>query len=851
MEDQTQPPQEEKTPTPFKVIAGVVERITYQDEETGYTVARLLPDPVRRAAEGGDSPHQASEKALVGKDHLVTIVGTLLGVVAGEALELSGFWDHHAKHGWQFSVRTYRSVLPATEQGLRRYLGSGLIKGIGPRTAEKIVAYFGLDTLDILEHHQERLREVPGLGKRRAERIATAWAEQKAIQEVMVCLQGLGVSTSLAVRIYKAYGDAATTIVKNEPYRLARDIWGIGFKTADKIALAQGYTADHPERIKAGILFALAEASENGGHTYLPRRTLAEQAAQLLGVTISLAEEAITGLMLESGIQVEALVAHPNGPATLESLHLTSEQASPLSHEPSVPSDLQGAIQTTQLASVPPGGGPTLQIARRASTPPSEEQVVYLPAFYAAEQGIARNLLRLAASPPERGRLAELQQTNFARMFDYLSTKAQFTLVERQQAGIVMALTHSVSILTGGPGTGKTTSLRALIHVLTLKKKRVILAAPTGRAAKRLAEATGISATTLHRLLQLRPGGHSPYDRANPLQADVMVVDEVSMLDTLLTNTLLKAVASGTHLLLVGDPDQLPSVGAGRVLADLIESGVVPVTQLEQIFRQRAGSSIAENARRINQGQMPLTSSGNTEFFFFAQEDTPAAADLVIDLVTRRVSTKFRFGPDEIQVLSPMHRGVCGVAELNARLQSALNPRSPHKAERHYGGTWFRVGDKVLQLRNNYEKEVFNGDAGRITAISLEDQIVTVQLDDERLITYEFNELDELTLAYAISIHKAQGSEYPVCVIPLVMEHYPLLERPLVYTGVTRARQLAILVGSKKALAIAVRNGPQRDLQPEGDILKQDTDAASVSPRDSNGRYTGLAIRLRQLGGSR
>lgn len=854
MEDRSQPPQEEKIPTPFKVLAGVVERITYQNEETGYTVARLLPDPMRRATDGHDATHQAPEKAPVGKDHLVTIVGTLLGVVAGEALELSGFWDHHAKHGWQFSVHSYRSVLPATTQGLRRYLGSGLIKGIGPRTAENIVAYFGLDTLDILEHHQERLCEVPGLGKRRAERIATAWAEQKAIQEVMVCLQGLGVSTSLAVRIYKAYGDAAITIVKNEPYRLARDVWGIGFKTADKIALALGYTADHPERIKAGVLFALSEASEGDGHTYLPRQKLAQHAADLLGVTTEQAEEAITGLLLESGVQVETLAIQSDGQVTLESLRMSAPLAAgtAFQEEEEGINDHHAPAPLVQHGDAfPPTRTGTAARQDRSAAP--GEQIVYLPPFYAAEQGIARNILRLAACPPERGRLATLQQTNFPIMFDYLASKAQFTLAERQQDGIVMALTHPVSILTGGPGTGKTTSLRALIRVLTLKKKQVILAAPTGRAAKRLTDATGLAAKTLHRLLQLRPGGKSFYDHTNPLPADVVIVDEVSMLDTLLMNTLLKAIATGTHLLLVGDADQLPSVGAGNVLADLIASGVVPIVRLEQIFRQSAGSTIALNAQRINQGQLPLTGPESSEFFFFSEDDSSAASQLVIDLVASRIPAKFGFRPEDIQVLAPMHRGKCGVGELNAQLQAILNPPGEHKAERRYGGTAFRVGDKVLQLRNNYEKEVFNGDGGWITRVSLEDQTLTVRLDDDRTVTYEFSELDELTLAYAISIHKAQGSEYPVCVIPLAMEQYLLLERQLVYTGVTRARQLVVLVGSKKALAIAVRNGPGRDgadpSAPNGTAERSQEASSGLSQlRHRGGRYTGLALRLRQLG---
>jgi exodeoxyribonuclease V alpha subunit len=794
MQNTSQPAQDTPSaPTP-KTIAGVVERITFQNEENGYTIARFLPDPAHRAPGAANSHHRSRSKSH-SEEHLVTIVGTLIGVVAGEALELKGFWQQHAQHGWQFNVHDYRSILPATAQGIRKYLGSGLIKGIGPKTAEKIVATFDLETLPILEETPHRLIEVPGLGKRKVEIIMAAWEEQKAIKEVMLCLQELSVSTSLAVRIYKQYQDAAVTIVKNEPYRLAREVWGIGFKTADKIAQSLGYTHDHPERIKAGAFFALSEAADNDGHTYLPMLELAKKAADLLGVAPTQVETAVTDLALEGGIQLEAWEA------------ATDEDTGPNTSD--------------------------------------ENLAVYLKPFYAAEQGIARNLLRLAACPPERGNLAELQQINVPVMFDYLASKANLLLAEQQRAGIVMALTHPISVLTGGPGTGKTTSLRALIRVLTLKNKRVILAAPTGRAAKRLSEATGIEAKTLHRLLQLRPGSQPLYNRDNPLPADMLIIDEVSMLDTLLMNNLLKSVSTGTHVLLVGDADQLPSVGAGNVLADIIASSVVPVTRLEHIFRQGAGSAIATNARRINQGEMPLTGPDLRDFFFFNQDDSTAARDTIVDLMSRRITAKFGFRPEEIQVLSPMHRGVCGVGELNERLQAALNPPAPHKEQKLYGGTLFRTGDKVLQMRNNYDKEVFNGDGGIITAISPEDQAVTVRLDDGRSITYEFGELDELTLAYAISIHKAQGSEYPVCVIPLLMEQYMLLERQLLYTAITRARQLVVLVGSRKALAIAVKNGPKLIALP--DDPHQLPASSSPAGRHRSSRYTALSRRLRQF----
>ena len=843
------------SPPAFQVISGVVERITYVQAETGYTIARLLPD-----LPPSSSGSHTIEKVHVGKDQLVTIVGTLPGLVAGEALELTGFWLRHREYGWQFSVRQYRTTLPATLQGIRKYLGSGLIRGIGPRMAERIVDQFGLETLDILEHSPQRLREVPWLGQRRAERIAVAWEEQKTIQAVMLCLHDLSVSTSLAVRIYKEYGNAAVTVVKQEPYRLAREVWGIGFKTADKIAQAQGYTHDHPERIKAGILFALSEACNNGGHTYLPQSELVRQAGDLLEVSSDQVGVAINELMQEQGILVERLVTDPDGHGHFEPALLGNQCPSPHSsagkpsqplfyHEPSG----QHVQASLPLLSMAESDGTLTQlqlerIEKHHMVSTSDAHAIYLPPFFMAEQSIARHLCRLITVPAERGRLADLQQVSSLKMFDYLTTKEQFLLADHQQQGIMMALTSPVSILTGGPGTGKTTSLRALIRVLMLKKKSVTLAAPTGKAAKRLSEATGVEAQTIHRLLQLRPGGQSTYTQENPLPADMVIIDETSMLDTLLMNNLLKGIATGTHLLFVGDADQLPSVGPGQVLADLITSRVIPVTRLEHIFRQGTGSAIATNAHLMNRGLMPVLGPGSSEFFFFIQDEPQLASELVVDLVARRISAKFGFSSDQIQVLSPMYRGRCGLTELNERLQEALNPPAPQKAERQYGGISFRVGDKVMQLQNNYEKEVFNGDSGIVTAISAEDQRVTVRLDEGREITYDFRELDELILAYAVSIHKAQGSEYPVCVIPLVMEHYPLLERQLVYTAVTRARQVVVLVGSKKALAIAIRKGPKRDETPEVDgEARLDSSTSAVQSRNSKGRYTGLALRLRQL----
>ncbi len=802
----------------LKTLTGVIERITYQNEENGYTIARLLPE----GRPGKDDQAPAGSQ---GSDKLITVIGTLLGVAPGEALELHGLWQYHSEHGWQFKAENYRSVLPATATGIRKYLGSGLIKGIGPKTAEKIVAYFDVDTLDVLDNAPERLNEVPRLGAHKAKLITAAWAEQRAIKEVMVFLHDRGINTSLAVRIYREYKDAAITVVKNEPYRLAREVWGIGFKTADKIAQTLGFAADNPERIRAGALYVLSEATDEG-HTYLPRPKLIEQAAELLGVNVRSVEEAVNGLADENGAHVERLLVHEDGTLGLEPLQPPAQEGKRVAETRAIYqaiTDETVQAQRNQLAS---GAPPIL-------APPTGEQVVYLWPFFMAEQNVARQLHRLANCPPGQDKLADFRQVNITAMFDYLSSKQNMALSERQRDGVMMALTRAVGVITGGPGTGKTTSMRALIRALQAKKKMVILAAPTGRAAKRLSEATGLEAKTLHRLLQIKPGGKAFYDQRNPLPADIVIVDETSMIDVLLMNTLLKAIETGTHLLLVGDADQLPSVGAGNVLADIIKSNIVPVVKLDQIFRQAADSAIITNAHRINQGEFPTYGGQIGDFFFFSEEDPERAADLVTDLVTQRIPAKFGYQPADIQVLVPTHRGKCGVSALNESLQSRLNPEQPGKPQKQFGSHLFRVGDKVLQLRNNYDKEVFNGDAGIITSLNTEDQTLGVALEDGRQVQYEFSELDQLSLAYAVSIHKSQGSEYPVCVVPLLMQHYMLLERKLVYTAITRARKLVVVVGSKRALAMAIKNGP----------------GTQTTRQRSAGRYTGLAIRLVQMRG--
>jgi exodeoxyribonuclease V alpha subunit len=716
---------------PPVVLDAVLERITYANQETGYTVARVATD-------------RSSD--------LLTVVGPLLGAQPGESLRLRGRWRSHPQYGRQFEVEAYQTVLPATIQGIRRYLGSGLIKGIGPKMAERIVAHFGQDTLRLIEQEPARLVEVPGLGPKRTEMITCAWEEQQAIKEVMVFLQGVGVSTSLAVRIYKRYRDQAIQVVRREPYRLAAEVWGIGFKTADQIAQRLGIPHDSPERVKAGLQFALSQASEDG-HCYLPERELVEQAAGLLGV-----DDGLTGHCLEDLIATQGVVAEPLPAAGWQD-------------------DARGA-----------------------------GRAVWLVPFQRAEVALAGGLLRLLDAPADR--LAGLQGVDWTVALDWLRRTTGVTLSAEQAAAVRLALTRRVAVLTGGPGCGKSYTVRAVVTLARAKRAKVLLAAPTGRAAKRLGELAGLEAATLHRLLQLRPGGEAAFDRDHPLDADLVVVDETSMLDVLLANKLVKAIGSGAHLLLVGDVDQLPSVGAGEVLRDLLAAERLPRVRLTHVFRQAQHSGVVTNAHRINAGRPPVT-QGLGDFFLFAEEDPERTADRVVDVVANRLPRRFGLDPvREVQVLCPMHRGPAGAGVLNERLQAALTPPREGLAERRFGGRVYRVGDKVTQLRNNYDKGsagVFNGSVGVVTALSPEDQELRVLLDEDEEVAYGFDELDELTHAYAVTIHRSQGSEYPCVVIPLATSAWLMLQRNLLYTAVTRARRIVVLVGSRRALAKAVR----------------------------------------------
>jgi exodeoxyribonuclease V alpha subunit len=702
-------------------LEGILERITFHSEQDGYTVARVQPR---------------------GKDHLVTIVGKLLGVQVGESLELAGRWVDHPEHGRQFEVERYRTVLPATVEGIRRYLGSGLIKGVGPVMARRIAETFGAYTLEVIDNQPLRLREVPGLGPKRVERIMRAWEEQQQIKAIMLFLQEHEIAPGLAVRIYKQYGEQSLSVVQSTPYRLADDVYGIGFLTADRIAQALGIPHDSPQRVGAGLRYSLSQATDEG-HCFLPWDELITRGAALLEVD-------------------SPIVA-----ATLEAIAITRE------------------------VHVEAWDG---------------QRLVYLQPFYRAEHAIADRIHDLLRAP---SRIAPFYRgANWPRVFEFLADRRGIALTEQQQEAVRMALTNKVGVLTGGPGTGKTTSLKTIIMALQQRGEKFLLASPTGRAAKRLSEATEAEAMTIHRLLEFTPVGGPHFKRNGeyPLEAAMVIVDEVSMLDVLLANNLLKAIPQDAHLLLVGDSDQLPSVGPGRVLHDIIDSMAVPSIHLETIFRQAEGSGIVTNAHRINSGEQPRLRDLE-DFFFFPQPEPEPCAELVVDLLARRIPRRFGLDPRrDVQVLSPTHRGPAGVANLNSLLQAALNPPAPGRAEQRFGATIFRLGDRVLQLRNNYDLEVYNGDIGEVAAIDPIEQTLTVRYDGERDVAYDFGLLDELTLAYAISIHKAQGAEYPCVVIPLLTQHYTLLQRNLIYTGVTRAKRLVVLLGDRRAIAIAVKN---------------------------------------------
>lgn len=703
-------------------VQGQIEKITYFNEENNYTVAKMR---------------------VQGRGDLVTIVGTVFSVTPGEILRLKGRFRNHPRYGEQFMVASYESVLPATVKGIERYLGSGMIKGIGPVMAKRLVSTFSEETLSIIDHTPERLSEVAGIGEKRIEMIRKAWEDQKEIRDVMIFLQGHGISPAYAVKIYRQYGRDSIQVVRDNPYRLAMDVFGIGFVIADRIAERLGIPKDSRARIEAGILYVLQGLADDG-HVYYPYGELTTKCSGILEIEEKDIPASLKNLAAQNKIVVENAQSLPDAP-------------------------------------------------------------VYLSSFYVSEVGITDKMKEIISSP------RQLKLVDIGEIVSWAQADLGITLSGRQLAAVKASINSKIMVITGGPGTGKTTIINAIIRVCNKMGQKVLLAAPTGRAAKRITETTGREAKTIHRLLEYSPAGSSGEDgfkrnEANPLETDLVVVDEASMVDTLLMYHFLKALPAGATLVLVGDVDQLPSVGPGNVLRDIIDAGCFQVIRLNEIFRQSCRSMIIVNAHRINNGEMPLAAHGGEtlrDFYFFNVEEPDKVLEKVIRLCREELPSRFGYRPlDDIQVLAPMHRGTVGVANLNAELQKALNPAGKELSR---GGKLFRIGDKVMQIRNNYDKDVYNGDIGRIAGIDNEVQELKVNYDG-RIISYDFSELDEIVLAYAISVHKSQGSEYPVVIMPVLTQHYMLLQRNLFYTGVTRGKKLVILIGTKKALAIAVRN---------------------------------------------
>ncbi len=711
-------------------LSGQIERITFTNEESGFTIARVK---VR------------------GRRELVTVVGVLMAPTPGEILDMKGEWTHHPRFGEQFKLASYRTRVPATVYGIRKYLGSGLIKGLGPVMAGRIVDRFGKKTLDVIENDIQKLAEVDGIGEKRIAMISDAWDAQHEIRDVMLFLQSHGVSSGYATKIFKQYGNRSIAVVRENPYRLAADIYGIGFVTADQIAAKLGIAKNAPVRVEAGILYVLHQLSDDG-NVYYPYEPLISKSCEILDVDRQAVVDALGRLAVDRTIEMEDL------------------------------NDNFADIHENHKA-------------------------VYLAKFYLCETKIARHLKALVGAPKS------IREIDSGKAIDWVHGQIGITLAERQIEAVRQAIQSKVMIITGGPGTGKTTIINAVLRIYAKLSTNILLAAPTGRAAKRMSEATGFEAKTIHRLLEfsLQKGGFQR-NEDRPLDCHVLIIDEASMIDTILMYHLLKAVPPSATFILVGDVNQLPSVGAGNVLNDIIGSGAMTVVKLDKIFRQARTSQIIVNAHKINEGRLPfLNTAGSndtrTDFYFIEQEDPDKVLDIILELSKNRIPQRFGFDPvSDIQVLTPMHRGVVGAGNINRKLQEALNPGQEGIAR---GERAFRVNDKVMQIRNNYDREVFNGDIGRISAIHWAEKTVIINFDG-REVEYEFSDLDEIVPAYAVSVHKSQGSEYPAVIVPIVTQHYILLQRNLIYTAVTRGKKLVVLVGSRKAMAMGVKNNKTR-----------------------------------------
>jgi len=707
-------------------LTGQIERITYSNEENGFTIARVK---------------------VPGRRGLVTVVGNLMSPMPGEIIKMQGEWTSHPKYGEQFKLVHYKTSVPATVYGIQKYLGSGLIKGLGPVMAGRIVKKFGKNSLDIIENEIEKLTRVDGIGKKRIEMIRTAWDEQREIRDVMLFLQTHGVSSGYATKIFRQYRNQSIAVVQENPYRLAADIFGIGFVIADGIAEKLGFSKDSTLRAEAGIQYVLHQMADEG-NVYYPYELLLEKCREILQIESEVIAKALSSIVVDKKIIIE---------------------------------DLNDNIEEFR----------------------ENNKAVYLEKYYVCETGIAFRMKTLVGAPKS------FRDIDLDRAVEWVQKQLSITLAEKQLEALRCSVENKVVVITGGPGTGKTTIINAVIKIFSRMKLKIMLAAPTGRAAKRMSEASGYEAMTIHRLLEFsfQKGGFQRNEK-KPLDCDLLIVDEASMIDTVLMHHMLKAAPPRATFILVGDVNQLPSVGAGAILNDIIESGSVPVVELNEIFRQAKGSRIIVNAHKINSGiipsfEAPVPSGSTNDFYFIQQEDPEKVLEIILELTRDRIPRRFNFDPvDDIQVLTPMHRGVVGAGNLNDKLQETLNPGEDIVMR---GDRGFRVNDKVMQIRNNYDKEVFNGDIGKITKIIADEQATVISFDGRKVV-YEFADLDEIVLAYAVSVHKSQGSEYPAVIIPILIQHYMLLQRNLIYTAVTRGRNLVVMVGTRKALAIGINN---------------------------------------------